>query len=580
MKKVFKRLMSWLKPYTMRFTIGQIAMFLGSGASLAFPWALRELLDTSFTSNDYKSLIFAISFLVVIEVIAGFSNYIKNINLGFISQKVVGDLRVRVYEQLQKMSIDFYKKRNSGEIVSRMTNDINLFQQALTTGLTYILQMAITLLVAVVMLVNMDVMLTVIVFVSFPIMMLVTKLMSAKVKGISKKSQENLSNITAILNQSVSGIGVIKAFGLEKFAKRMFGDENKKWLGNIIKQVKIKARTRMVVDYLRSFQLLLILGVGAYRVFSGDISTGTLIAFILYSQMLSGPVGMFSEIYVEIQRAMAAADRIFEILDYRRDIVNPEEPISIENMNGRVNFENVSFSYDVDNEVIKGIDFAIEPGQSAAFVGMSGAGKTTVFNFIPRFYDVSGGSVTIDGIDVRDMDMDELRSKIAIVPQDTYLFEMSIKDNIGCGKPNATEDEIIAAAKLANAHDFIMEMPDKYETVAGEGGTRLSGGQRQRVAIARAFLKNPRILLLDEATSALDTHSERIVQKAIERLMKDRTTLVIAHRLSTIINADVIFVMEKGRIISQGTHSELLDKCERYRDLYRAQEIVEGELTG
>lgn len=580
MKKVFKRLMSWLKPYTMRFTIGQIAMFLGSGASLAFPWALRELLDTSFTSNDYKSLIFAIGFLVVIEVIAGFSNYIKNINLGFISQKVVGDLRVRVYEQLQKMSIDFYKKRNSGEIVSRMTNDINLFQQALTTGLTYILQMAITLLVAVVMLVNMDVMLTVIVFVSFPIMMLVTKLMSAKVKGISKKSQENLSNITAILNQSVSGIGVIKAFGLEKFAKRMFGDENKKWLGNIIKQVKIKARTRMVVDYLRSFQLLLILGVGAYRVFSGDISTGTLIAFILYSQMLSGPVGMFSEIYVEIQRAMAAADRIFEILDYRRDIVNPEEPISIEDLNGRVNFENVSFSYDVDNEVIKGIDFAIEPGQSAAFVGMSGAGKTTVFNFIPRFYDVSGGSVTLDGIDVRDMDMDELRSKIAIVPQDTYLFEMSIKDNIGCGKPNATEDEIIAAAKLANAHDFIMEMPDKYETVAGEGGTRLSGGQRQRVAIARAFLKNPRILLLDEATSALDTHSERIVQKAIERLMKDRTTLVIAHRLSTIINADVIFVMEKGRIISQGTHSELLDKCERYRDLYRAQEIVEGELTG
>lgn len=580
MKKVFKRLMSWLKPYTMRFTIGQIAMFLGSGASLAFPWALRELLDTSFTGNEYKSLIFAIGFLVVIEVIAGFSNYIKNINLGFISQKVVGDLRVRVYEQLQKMSIDFYKKRNSGEIVSRMTNDINLFQQALTSGLTYILQMAITLVVAVVMLVNMDVMLTVIVFVSFLIMMLATKLMSSKVKGISKKSQENLSNITSILNQSVSGIGVIKAFGLEEFAKRMFGDENKKWLSNIIRQVKIKARTRMVVDYLRSLQLLLILGVGAYRVFSGDISTGTLIAFILYSQMLSGPVGMFSEIYVEIQRAMAAADRIFDILDYRRDIVNPEEPITIEDMTGRVNFENVSFSYDADNEVIKGIDFTIESGQSAAFVGMSGAGKTTVFNFIPRFYDVSDGSVTIDGIDVRDMDMDELRSKIAIVPQDTYLFEMSIKDNIGCGKPNATEDEIIAAAKLANAHDFIMEMPDKYETVAGEGGTRLSGGQRQRVAIARAFLKNPRILLLDEATSALDTHSERIVQKAIERLMKDRTTLVIAHRLSTIINADVIFVMEKGRIISQGTHSELLDKCERYRDLYRAQEIVEGELTG
>ena len=568
MKNQLKRLIQWIKPYKKRYLIGQITMLIGSGAGLAFPYFLGTLLDSSLVSQDFKSLITAISVLAVLEIIAGLANYITNINLGYISQHIISDLRDKLYAKLQRLSISYYKNRSSGEIISNMTNDINLFQQAISTGITYVIQMIITFLVAVVMLFSMDTQLTLILIVSFPIMLFVTKAMSRKVKGISKNTQENLSNVTSILNQSLSGINIIKAFQLEKEAKDLFGKQNQTWLENIKAQIKIKAKTRFAIDYLKSFQLLLILGLGSYRVFSGDITTGTLISFIIYSQMLAGPIGMFSEIYVEIQRALGAADRIFSLLDFTEEIVISDNPTQIDEMTGTIEFERVGFGYTEDEAILKDISFKIDSGKTYAFVGKSGAGKTTIFNLIPRFYDAQSGRVRISGVDVREIDLEILRGCIAIVPQDTYLFEMSIKENILCGKLDASEEEVIQAAKDANAHEFILELPNGYDTIAGEGGCKLSGGQKQRIAIARAFLKDPKILLLDEATSALDTFSESIVQNAITKLIKGRTTLIIAHRLSTIVNADVIHIIDNGVVIDSGSHIELLETSKAYRELY------------
>ncbi len=568
MKEQIRRLIEWVKPYKGRYILGQIAMLISSGAGLAFPYFLGTLLDSSLMDQEIHQLITAIAMLAGIELISGLSTYITNINLGFISQHVISDLRDRLYAKLQRLSISYYKNRSSGEIVSNMTNDINLFQQAVSTGITYVIQMLITFVVAVIMLFSLDSILTLVLLVSFPIMILVTKMMSKEVKGLSKNTQEDLSNVTSILNQSLSGINIIKAFRLEDQAKNIFGRQNQSWLKNIKSQIKVKAKTRLVVGYLRSFQLLLILGLGAYRVFLGNISTGTLISFILYSQMLAAPIGLFSEIYVELQRALAAADRIFALLDFKEEIVVPENPVEIDDLVGTVQFQHVGFGYVDEEMILKDINFMIERGKTHAFVGKSGAGKTTIFNLIPRFYDVKAGQVKVSGVDVREMGLETLRDSIAIVPQDTYLFEMSIKENILCGKLDATEQEIIQASKNANAHDFIMELPEGYDTIAGEGGCKLSGGQKQRIAIARAFLKNPKILLLDEATSALDTFSESIVQNAISKLISGRTTLIIAHRLSTIINADVIHIIDNGVVVDSGTHLNLMETSKAYRELY------------
>jgi subfamily B ATP-binding cassette protein MsbA len=568
MKEQIRRLIEWVKPYKGRYILGQIAMLISSGAGLAFPYFLGTLLDSSLMDQEIHQLITAIAMLAGIELVSGLSTYITNINLGFISQHVISDLRDRLYAKLQRLSISYYKNRSSGEIVSNMTNDINLFQQAVSTGITYVIQMLITFVVAVIMLFSLDSILTLVLLVSFPIMILVTKMMSKEVKGLSKNTQEDLSNVTSILNQSLSGINIIKAFRLEDQAKNIFGRQNQSWLKNIKSQIKVKAKTRLVVGYLRSFQLLLILGLGAYRVFLGNISTGTLISFILYSQMLAAPIGLFSEIYVELQRALAAADRIFALLDFKEEIVVPENPVEIDDLVGTVQFQHVGFGYVDEEMILKDINFMIERGKTHAFVGKSGAGKTTIFNLIPRFYDVKAGQVKVSGVDVREMGLETLRDSIAIVPQDTYLFEMSIKENILCGKLDATEQEIIQASKNANAHDFIMELPEGYDTIAGEGGCKLSGGQKQRIAIARAFLKNPKILLLDEATSALDTFSESIVQNAISKLISGRTTLIIAHRLSTIINADVIHIIDNGIVVDSGTHLNLMETSKAYRELY------------
>ena len=563
-KNLTGRLLSYLRPYFSLFAAGQLFMLISLGGSVALPLLIKDLLD--FSRPLPKSL----AVLAVITLISGLAGYFRELFLGRVSHAIIVDLRTGLFSKLQDKSLTFYHNSNSGSIVSSMTNDINLFQQALSTGITWILQMMLSFLAVVAILFSMDLMLTLVILASFLLIMAVTKLLGKPVKSVSRQAQEELSRVTGSLNQSVNGISVIKSFTLEDFASSLFRSQNEKWYSLMKRQLNIKARSSLFIHYLNMGQIILIMGLGAWKISRGDMTLGALTAFVMYVQSLASPLGMLSQLYVDIQRALSAAERIFRLMDGEEGISEPEAGDSLPHPEGQIRFRHVAFSYKRKEKVLDDVDFTVPPGATAAFVGSSGAGKSTIMNLIPRFYDVSSGSIEFDGKDIRRLSKKRLRSLIALVPQSTYLFDMSIRDNIACGKVDATTGEIVEAAKKANAHDFIMAMPDGYETKTGEGGALLSGGQKQRLAIARAFLKDASLLLLDEATSALDNVSEKLVQDAVDKLMRGRTTLIVAHRLSTIMDADIIFVMDRGRIVGRGTHRDLLDSNRVYRKIYRA----------
>jgi len=433
----------------------------------------------------------------------------------------------------------------------------------------------------VIMLLQIDVVLTLVVFGTIPIIILISKQVGDRVKNIAKRTQERLGELTTIIHESISGIDIIKAFVLEGHARRLFRHQNDQVLGKSLQSVQVSAGARLLIGLLNALFMLVIIGLGAYRVSQGFLTSPDLIAFILYAEMVAGPVSMLAGVYIEINKALAAFQRIDDILTTQnliqdggrallpaggQDAAAPRAAVQ-----GGIAFRHVRFAYEEQSEVLNDIDCTVAPGETVALVGPSGVGKSTLLKLVPRFYDPTAGQVLLDEVDIREMDLTFLRSQIAIVPQETYLFGMSIGDNIACGKPNATQEEIVHAARLANAHEFIVQLPRGYDSQAGERGTRLSGGQKQRIAIARAFLKDPRILILDEATSSLDTHSERKVQDALEKLMQGRTTLIIAHRLSTIEHADKIVVLKKGRILATGTHRALLRTCAFYKSLYQNQ---------
>jgi subfamily B ATP-binding cassette protein MsbA len=563
-KTLVGRLAAYLKPYITGFTLGQVVMVISLAAGVVLPLIIRDMLDLK------GSVLTNIAILGGLTLISGLANYVKDILLGRVSNSIIVDLRTSLYGHLQKKSLDYYNNNNSGEIVSSMTNDINLFQETLSTGLTWFLQMLLSFVAIVVIMFSMDWMLSLVLTISFPLIMLTTRILGKPVKEISARAQENLSEVTGTLNQSVNGISVIKSFSLENFAARLFLNRNKEWLNNVTRQVKIKARTNMFVHLLNMGQIILMLGFGVWRISQGHMTVGALTAFIMYAQSLAGPLGMISQIYVDIQRAFSAVRRIFKIMDEDNMISEEDQAEELNDVKGEIVFNDVDFSYSRNEKVLKGTTLTIPAGRTVAFVGSSGAGKSTLMNLIPRFYDVRGGKIEIDGKDIRTLTKKSLRSHIAIVPQSTYLFDMTIKENIACGRVDACDEEIVEAAKKANAHDFIMAMPRGYDTHTGEGGVLLSGGQKQRLAIARAFLKGSEILLLDEATSALDNISEKLVQDAIQKLMKGRTTLIVAHRLSTIVDADIIYVMDSGKVVDQGNHGELMEASAVYRRIYQA----------
>ncbi len=544
-------------------------MIITTVAGLVFPMVLGILLDSAFEDKNISVLLVSLLFLGIVFVTKGIFNYLKTLKLAEISNRLVKDIRQHTFAALQRKSLSYFDNRKSGDIVSGLTNDIAQVQSTLTSGALSLVQAIISLITVVIALFSMEVLLASVTLLFIPLIIYSSKRLGKKVKPVSQTIRSRLGFITSIINESISGIDIIKLFKLEKRANEIFGDENEKLVNDTIKESKIKAANSLIVGLLFSLQFILMVALGSYRVFQGIMTPGSLIAFVLYADMVAGPVSVITGVYMEIKSASASLDRIKMILNndsvlYELDGQSGHEKINT----GDLKFINVSFSYEKETQVLKDVSFNIKPGEIAAFVGRSGAGKSTVLKLIPRFYDICKGEIIIDGINIKDYNISDLREHIAIVPQESFLFGMSIKDNILCGNPDANDDEVILAAKKANAHDFIMSLPDGYATVTGERGAKLSGGQRQRIAIARAFIKSPKILLLDEATSALDNESESQVQQAIYNLMKDRTVIVIAHRLSTIMNADVIFVMDEGRIIQQGTHKELLETSTVYKNLY------------
>ncbi len=571
MIKTLRRMLSLLVPYPWQFALGQAAMLVAAAAGLAVPWAVRAIFEHLFAGEGMRPLLSAVGILAAVLVVKEIANLVRAGVLGRLGQKMIRDLRARVYGKLLQLSLGYYSRESSGAIASSMSNDMNLLQQGLSLGLAYIVQQAVSLVAVVVLMARIAAALTLTGLATVPVILVVSQKAGERARSISRNTQERLGALMSIIHESISGIDVIKAFVLERYARGLFRDENDRVMVHSVAGSRVSAVTGLIVGLLNDLFLLLVIGLGGYRVSRGYLGAADLIAFILYAEMVAGPVSTLAGLYIEVSKAVAAYQRIEGILDTRGEAARAGGGLKPAHLRGEIAFEGVSFSYDGRTDVLEGIDVTIAAGERVALIGPSGVGKSTLVKLIPRFYDPSVGTIKVDGIDLRGVDLDHLRGQIAVVPQETHLFGLSVADNIACGRPGASMDEIVRAAEMANAHAFISRFEEGYDTQVGENGARLSGGQRQRIAIARAFLKDPRILILDEATFALDTHAEHKGPQALDALMRGRTTLIIAHRLSTIEGADRILVLKEGRVLDSGTHAALIERCAFYRDLYERQ---------
>lgn len=569
--KNYKRLLKYIKPYLGRFGLAIICIVVASGANLYLPWIIKDMIDKVLAERDMAMLNFISVSIVVVFAIRGVFYYGQSYLVSYIGQRVVVDVREVMFRKFQRMPMAYFDRHQTGETMSYLTNDVGAIQAALVDNLIEMFTEGAILIGSVVMMLYLDWKLTLLTLVTVPLVGFAMKIFGKKIKSTSRVIQEKLADITSLLQESISSIRVVKSFVREKYEIERFRVENELNFRATMKNVQFTSLLTPTVEFLAALAVTLIVWFGGYEVVNGMITAGSLVAFLTYAVNLANPIKRLSRIYGRLQKAMAAVDRIFLVLDLPETVNDKPNSIELPPIKGNVSVENVTFSYDGAHNALENVNFEVKSGQMIAFVGPSGAGKSTIANLIPRFYDVTSGAIKIDGYDIRDVKIDSLREQIGIVPQETLLFSTTVMENIRYGRLNATDDEVIAAARAANAEKFILELPNGYETQIGERGLNLSGGQRQRMAIARAMLKNPQILILDEATSALDTESEKIVQAALDELMKGRTSFVIAHRLSTIFGADKIFVIDKGKICESGTHKELLALNGIYSNLYNIQ---------
>ena len=569
--KNYTRLLAYIKPYLGLFGLAIICIILASGANLYLPWIIKDMIDKVLAERDMEMLNVISVSIVVVFAFRGFFYYWQSYLVSYIGQRVVVDVREIMFRKFQRMPMAYFDKHQTGETMSFLTNDVNAIQSALVDNLIDMFTEGAILIGSIGMMLYLDWKLTLLTLVTVPLVGSAMRIFGKKIKSTSRVIQEKLADITSLLQESISSIRVVKSFVREDYEIDRFRTENELNFKATIDNVKISSLLTPTVEFLAAVAVTFIVWFGGYEVVNGIMSAGALVAFLTYAVNLANPVKRLSRIYGKIQKAMAAIDRIFGVLDLPETVNDKPDAIVLPKVSGHVKVKNVTFSYDGVHNALENVSFDVQPGQMIAFVGPSGAGKSTIANLIPRFYDVTAGAIEIDGHDIRDVTVHSLREQIGIVPQETLLFSTTVMENIRYGRLNATDDEVIAAAKAANADKFIRELPDGYQTLIGERGLNLSGGQRQRMAIARAMLKNPQILILDEATSALDTESEKIVQSALDDLMVGRTSFVIAHRLSTIFAADKIFVIDKGRVCESGTHKELLELGGVYSNLYNIQ---------
>ncbi|GIW25560.1 ABC transporter ATP-binding protein [Meiothermus sp.] len=574
------RLLAYTRPYRLGLLLAGIASLISTGFFLAFPQLVSRMLDASIFEQGNLAQIDRYT-LLLIGVFAGQALFsaLQSYLFARAGEGVVADLRRSLFGHLLTLSPRFFENHKTGDITSRLTSDVATVQGVVSNALVQLfttpLMFAATL--AILFVTNWK--LSSFILAVVPLVILVAIVLGRIIRRISKAFQDKIAEANARAEEVLSGIRVVQSFTAEKLEAERYSHLIGESFRTALRRALVASGLSGVVFFSIFSALGLIFWYGGRLVSLGEITPGQLVSFILYAFNVAASVGTLAGIWSQVQSALGASSRIFELLDTPSELKDPENPHPLPAVRGEVRLENVHFAYDDRGEVLRGVSLTARPGEVVALVGPSGAGKSTLIALIPRFYDVTQGRITLDGIDIRQLRLEDLRRQIALVPQETLLFSGSIEENIRYGKPQASQAEVIEAAKAANAHGFIQEFPQGYQTLVGERGVKLSGGQRQRIAIARALLKNPRILILDEATSSLDSESEALVQEALDKLMQGRTTFVIAHRLSTVRNADLIVVLDKGQVVEQGTHEALLAQGGLYKNLYELQFREETPVT-
>ena len=568
---LYLRILSYIKPYMHRLLFAMVCTIMAAAGNLYIPWIIKDMIDEVLADKNGTMLNWIAASIIAIFIVRGLFWYGQNYLMSYVGQSVIIDIRAAVFKKLQRLSVSFYDKNKTGTIMSYVTNDVNALQSAMVENTIEMITEGFILIGSVVAMIYLDWRLTLFTVCTFPVVLWFMEFFGKKIRKTGGRIQECTADITSVLQESVASARVIKSFVREDYEVDRFDVENKANFRANMKNAQLMATLTPVVELVAAIGVTMIIWYGGNNVINGTITAGSLVAFLTYAVNISNPIKRLSRVIGNIQKALAAAQRVFMIIDMPEEIAESRDAKQLPEVSGKVEFQNVSFAYNDKGNVITDLSFSVKPGEVIAIVGPSGAGKSTIANLLPRFYDVNKGDIKIDGHSVREVTLDSLREQVGIVPQETMLFNGSVYNNILYGRLDATKEEIEAAAKAANAHDFIMQLTDGYETKLCDRGVNRSGGQRQRIAIARAILKNPRILILDEATSALDTESERVVQEALDRLMVGRTSFVIAHRLSTVKNADKILVLEKGNLVESGTHDELLALDGLYAHLYKIQ---------
>ncbi len=569
---MYRRLLGFLRPYAVRVVVAMACMVVLGATTAALAWALRPALDQALSGRDPHMIYLLPALVIVLYVVKGAAYYGQAYLMGHVGQKVIFDLRNRLYDQLARQSLEFFAHRKTGELLARISYDVTLVQGAVSTAVTALMRDSVSIVFLLAVVLVQDPMLAGIAILVFPLVIYPIARFGRKMRHASADGQVSMGALSALVEETVGGIRVVKAFGMEDYERARFRKLTGDFFRHQMRAFRVQALSFPIMELLAGFGIAGVLLYGGLRVASGATTPGTLVSFLAALIMLYEPVKRLSRANNEIQQGLAAAERVFDVLDEPVKVRDAPDAVELPSFHDAIVFDHVALQYPGANKrVLDDVSFSVPAGQVVALVGRSGAGKSSLVNLIPRFMDVSDGAVRVDGLDVREVTQASLRARMALVTQEVILFNDTVRNNIAYGMGEVDEARLVEVAQAANAHDFIMRLPQGYDTLVGERGVILSGGQRQRISLARALLKDAPILILDEATSSLDTESERLVQQAIDRLMKGRTVVVIAHRLSTIRHADRIIVLDGGRVVQTGTHEELLAQGGLYAELYRMQ---------